>query len=269
MATAWVEHVARPILLYTGDMGAGKSLRQRAIKRLIDPSKPESLRVDSRDLTQLLMHCQVAFFDNLGSLPEWAIDALCRAVTGEGDAKRRLYSDDDDFAYEYRRSILLNGINMPADRPDFTDRLLPIELERIPDDRREEEAAIWARLADAHPALLAALASLLSGAIARLDGVTLRRKPRLADWGRWAAAVYEAAGWGVDQFERDWAIVVERQQVAAVEGSPVAQALLRWFEDRSSWSGTASDLLQALTPVAEVLGLRLAEVTGLARAATL
>jgi len=99
------------------------------------------------------------------------------------------------------------------------------------------------------------LASLLSRAIARLDDVRLRRKPRLADWGRWAAAVYEAAGWGADQFERDWQLVVERQQAAAVEGSPVAQALLRWFEDRSSWSGTASDLLQALTPVAEELGL--------------
>jgi len=130
MATAWLEHVARPILLYTGDWGAGKSLRQRTIKRQLDPTKPESLPVDSCGQTQLIMHCQIALFDNLGSLPEWAVDALTTtSPTNTG-------------------AILLNGINLPVDRPDCTGRLLPVKLERIPDDRREEEAAIWARQAD-------------------------------------------------------------------------------------------------------------------------
>ncbi|MBX6754519.1 MAG: hypothetical protein IRY86_09825 [Thermorudis peleae] len=255
LATAWLPHVARPSLLYTGDWGAGKSLRQRAIKRLLDPTKPESLRIDSRDLTQLLMHCQIGLFDNLGALPDWAIDTLCRAVTGEGDARRRLYTDEDDLAFEYKRALLLNGINVPADRPDFTDRLLPVELERIPDDRREEETAIWARLTAEQPRVLAALADILSAAIAQLPRVQLRRKPRLADWGRWAAAVYEALGWGVVQFERDWALIVEKQQAAAVEGSPVAQAVLRFMADRHRWRGTASELLAALEPVALELGL--------------
>jgi hypothetical protein len=229
---AWLPHVARPILPYLGDWGSGKTLRQRVIKRLLDPSKPESIRLDAREVIQKLAHCQVALLDNLGSIPEWAIDTLCRAVTGEGDAKRRLYTDEEDVVFEFRRAILLNGINPPADRPDFTDRLLPVELERIPDDQREEEAAIWTRFAARHAAWLGAIAALLSRAMRVYFTIQPKRLPRLADWGRWAMAVYEAAGWGVAQFAEDWALVVERQQSAAIEGSPVAQALLRWLEGR-------------------------------------
>lgn len=252
---AWLPHIARPILLFTGDWGAGKTLRQRVIKRLLDPTKPESIRLDPREIVQKLAHCQVALLDNLGSIPEWAIDTLCRAVTGEGDSKRRLYTDEDDVVFEFRRAILLNGINPPADRPDFTDRLLPVELERIPDDRRQEEAAIWTQLAARHAVWLGAIATLLSRAMQAYPAIQAKRLPRLADWGRWAMAVYEAMGWGAAQFERDWASVVERQQSAAVEGSPVAQALLRWMDTRESWRGTASELLSELEPVADELSL--------------
>src|SRR5690554_2574518 len=111
--------MALPMLPYTGDWGSGKTVRQLAIKRLLARTKPESNRLDARELTQKLTHCQVALLDNLGSLPEWAIDALCRAVTGEGDSMRRLYTVDEDIVIEYQRAILLNSINPPADLSDY------------------------------------------------------------------------------------------------------------------------------------------------------
>ena len=165
LALAWLPHVARPILLFVGDMGSGKTLRQRIIKRLLDPAKLESIRLDAREIIQKLAHCQIALLDNLGSIPEWAIDTLCRAVTGEGDSKRRLYSDEEDVVFEFKRAILLNGINPPADRPDLNDRLLPVPLERIPDEERREEEAIWELFARRHATWLGALATLLSAAM--------------------------------------------------------------------------------------------------------
>ncbi len=255
VALAWFPHIARPILAFTGDWGAGKTLRQRLIKRLLDPSKPESIRLDPRELVQKLAHCQIALLDNLGSLPDWGIDALCRAVTGEGDAKRRLYTDEEDVVFEFRRAIMLNAINMPADRPDFADRLLPVELERISDAHRQEEAAIWARFTERHGVWLGALATLLSHALRIYPTLRPERLPRLADWGRWAMAVYEALGWGAAQFAADWATIVEKQHAAAIEGSPVAQALLYWMSSRSHWRGTSSQLLEELVPTAEKLQL--------------
>ncbi len=177
-------------------------------------------------------------------------------MTGEGDSKRRLYSDDEDIIYELRRLVLLNGINPPADRPDFTDRCLPIELERLDDSQRMPEERLWASVALEHPQWLGAMLTLLSKALACWPHVKLSRFPRLADWGTFAAAIYEAASEGAETFLTDWDSVVRTQHQAVVEGSPVALALLTFMDRREYWSGTASQLYDQLMSVVE--GLKLA-----------
>lgn len=256
VVTGWLPHVARPILLLFGPQGSRKTTTQRLIKRLLDPTKPEMIRLDPRDLLQKAMHRQVVLIDNVSELPNWAADVLCRLVTGEGDAKRRLYTDDEEVLYELQRLVLLNGINPPTDRPDFQDRCLILELERPPETERREEEEIWALFREEHPRWLGALFDLLGKAIALRPGVKPGRLPRLADWGRWAAAVYEAMGWGVGRFVRDWEAAVARQHRAVVEGDPVAEALLAFMEGKQGrWSGSVSELLEELAPVAESLHL--------------
>jgi hypothetical protein len=39
--------------------------------------------------------------------------------------------------------------------------------------------------------------------------IKLSRRPRLADWGEYAAAVYEVMGWGAEQFLSDWNEIVK------------------------------------------------------------
>jgi putative DNA primase/helicase len=251
---ALLPHVARPMLLFTGPQGSGKTTRQRHFKRLLDPTKPESLRLDQRDFVQKVAHAQIVLFDNLTVLPDWAIDSFCRLVTGEADSKRVLYSDDQDFIYELRRLVLLNGINVPADRPDFADRLLPIDLPRIEDMDRVEEDALSAKFFANHAAWLGAIFSLLSKTIAKRQLVRPPRLPRLADWGRWAAAVYAAMGEEDGQFWLDWQQVVKRQHAAAIEGSPLAQVVIAFMKDRSEWKGAPGRLYEALCPLAEQLG---------------
>lgn len=248
-------HVARPILLLIGPQGSGKTTTHRLIKRTLDPGRPETIRLDPRDAIQKSSHCQVAFFDNASHLQDWAIDILCRLVTGEGDSKRRLYTDDEDVIYELKRLVLLNGINPPADRPDFTDRCLPIELERLEDHERMEEGKLWAYVDQEHPRWLGALFDLLAKALAVRPTLQLPWLPRLADWGTYAAAVYEAAGYKAETFLTDWRTVVEKQHQSVIEGSPVAQALLELMADREAWIGTVSQLYADLTGPGERLKL--------------
>jgi len=123
-------------------MGSGKITLGRLIKRLFDPTAPETVRLDPRDFLQKAAHSYVVMLDNQNSLPEWAADTLCRLVTGESDSKRALYTDDEDAIVGMLRAVILNGINTPSDRPDVQDRTLPIELERIPDkDRRDPKGS--------------------------------------------------------------------------------------------------------------------------------
>lgn len=250
-ACGLLPHVARPILLTTGAMGSGKTTLHRIVKRLLDPTTPETIRIDPRDALQKAAHCAVVLCDNLSGLSDWQVNAVCRWVTGEGDSKRVLYTDDDDFIVEIKRLVLLNGINPPADRADFLDRCLCVELERIPDDRRKAERDIWAAFDLEHARWLGCLFDLLSAAMRRKEKLRLSRLPRLADWGEWMAAVYEAAGWGVETFFADWSGNVEAQQTAVLDGSTFAQVVLAFMSDKNEWTGTPSDLLSALQKTAE------------------
>jgi hypothetical protein len=201
------------------------------------------------------MHAYIVMLDNQNTIPEWAADTLCRLVTGEADSKRRLYTDDEDFIIELRRVVLLNGINVPTDRGDVLDRSLVVELERIPDGDRKTEEQIWELFTREHPGLLGALFDVLSRAIALKPSIELSRRPRLADWGEYAASVYEVMGWRAEQFLEDWDEVVKVQNQATLDGSPVAQCVLKFMEDKDEYTATSSEMHSKLKVVAASLGV--------------
>jgi len=255
LITLPLEHVGRPIFNASGAMGSGKTSIQRLIKRLLDPTAPETVRFDPRDFLQKAMHAYIVMLDNQNTIPEWAADTLCRLVTGEADSKRRLYTDDEDVIIELRRAALLNGINVPTERGDVLDRSLVVELERIPDGDRKTEEQIWERFDAEHPGLLGALFDVLSQVIALKPSIKLSRRPRLADWGEYAAAVYEVMGWGAEMFLKDWDEVVRVQNQATLDGSPVAQAIIKFMEDEVEYTATSSEMHSKLKVVAAQLGV--------------
>jgi hypothetical protein len=85
--------------------------------------------------------------------------------------------------------------------------------------------------------------------------LALSRRPRLADWGEYAAGVYEALGWGAEQFLEDWDGVVKVQNQGTLDGSPVAQTILSFMEDRGEYAGPASDLHAKLGNQAEEINI--------------
>jgi hypothetical protein len=258
LVTLPLEHVGRPIFNASGAMGSGKTTIQRLIKRLLDPTAPETVRFDPRDFLQKAMHAYIVMLDNQNTIPEWASDTLCRLVTGEADSKRRLYTDDEDFIIELRRAALLNGINVPTDRGDVLDRSLVVELERISDGDRKTEEQLWERFEEEHPKLFGALFDILSRAIALKPSLKLSRRPRLADWGEYAAAVYEVMGWGSETFLNDWDEVVKVQNQATLDGSPVAQAIIKLMEEHEECSATSSKMHALLKEIAEAQGVDVA-----------
>jgi hypothetical protein len=96
---------------------------------------------------------------------------------------------------------------------------------------------------------------VLSKAIALKPSIELSRRPRLADWGEYAAAAYEVMGWGAETFLDDWDEVVRVQNQATLDGSPVAQAIIRFMEDKEEYTATSSELHSKLKVVAAQLGV--------------
>jgi ABC-type oligopeptide transport system ATPase subunit len=232
-------------------MGSGKSTAGRVVKRLLDPTGNEAVTIDRRDFLQKAAHCYILMLDNQNSLPEWFQDTLCRLVTGESDSKRVLYSDDEDLVWSMQRAVLLNGINPPSDRGDVQDRTLPIELERLDKRKRLPEDDFWMQFSLKHPELLGAVFDALAGALRKRHTVQLEERPRLADWGLYAAALYESQGWGVGTFVEDWRGVEETQQQGTLDGSIVAQAVILYMKDKDRVELSAAKLHAAIESRAE------------------
>lgn len=256
IVTALLSEISRPILLFTGEPGAGKTTLQKLIKRLLDPGEPESFRFgDMRDAMQKGMHCQIGVMDNLSAMTVDQIDMACRWVTGDADSKRKNYTDDEDVVYKFKRQLLMNGTNRPASRADFLDRCLPVEMKTIPKSERMTEKELCKLLEEHHSEWLGAIFTLLSKALAIKPTLKLKERERLADWDEYAHAIFKVLG-KEEAYADDRRIINERQQQAVFDASPVAQAIVSFMSSKEDlWKGTAAKLLEELRKEAAKLSL--------------
>ncbi len=240
-----LDNIPHPVVLLVGEQGSGKSTAALVLAGLLDPS-PAQLRKAPRDVeswTTAAAGSWVVAVDNLSALPDWLSDALCRAVTGDGDVRRRLYSDGDLHVVAFRRCVLLNGIDLGAVRDDLADRLVTVGLDRIPDRTRRKDADLARQWAATHPRVLGAVLDLTVRVLWALPAVELPDPPRMADFAFVLAAV--DAVLGTDGLARYRALAGELAADAA-SADPVLTAIAQRIT--SSFTGTAAELLTAITP---------------------
>jgi hypothetical protein len=234
-----------PLLALLGEQGTGKSTATRLIVEVLDPS-PVPLRSAPRDEDQWSVAAAsswVVGLDNLSGVAPWFSDALCRAVTGAGNIRRRLFTDDDVAILAFRRAVVANGIDFGDVRGDLADRMLAVELQVIPDDARRTEADVEMR-AEERAAVLGGLLDLAVDVLGVFPGVRLERLPRMADFARVVAAVDQVRG--TDSLNR---YLNQRGALAetVVEGDQFATEIRELLTANPHWEGTATELLAALT----------------------
>jgi hypothetical protein len=191
----------------------------------------------------------VLAFDNVSRLPAWISDTLCRLATGGGFAVRQLYTDQDEVLFDATRPVILNGIEDIVTRPDLADRALLLTLEPIPEEHRRPEAKLWAAFEAERPRILGALLKAVAHGLRRLPETRLPKLPRMADFALWAAAC-EPALWPRGTFMAAYGRNLEDAVANVIEADPVAATVGSFMGTRTVWTGTASELLDALLPVA-------------------
>lgn len=105
-----------PVLILQGRQGPAKSTVARILRSLVDPST-SPIRTppkEERDLAIAARSAQVVAFDNLSGLPDWLSDAICKLSTGGGFTARKLYTDDEEELFVFKRPVILNGIDAIA-----------------------------------------------------------------------------------------------------------------------------------------------------------
>lgn len=252
LASCFVPDVPHPALVLFGEKGAAKSTTLRFARCLIDPSKLGLLSLPHPgELVQQLSHHYAAFYDNVGTISRSVSDSLCRAVTGEGSSKRKLYSDDEDVVYNFRRCIALNGINNQVEAADLLDRSILIELKRVPNEERIREEELNAAFDVDLPYILAGIFDALAEARRHIDKVKLEKLPRMADFALWGFTIAEALGYGGHFFLEAYDANIALQSDEAIEASPVALAIRCFMETRDEWEGSTAELLVELDPIAQ------------------
>lgn len=247
LVTTPLENVPRPIVTFHGPQGSGKSSASNLLRKMLDPSAVDNLAFPKKhdELAQILDHHAMPCFDNLKTVDSASADMLCRAVTGGGFSKRELFSDSEDIIFSFKRPMILNGINIPTHAPDLLDRMMLIELERIPESRRRTETEMWQAFNDAHPRLFGALLDNIAVMLATPIQAQ-KDLPRLADFAQFASSWSRGVHGDGQRFVAIYARNISRQTDEAVESDDVAVAIRGFVTQVRTWEGTPTDLLKAL-----------------------
>ena len=251
-----IDHV---MLILHGEKGSAKSTLQTMIKLLVDPAKPSLLTVhSSRDeFVQQVNHNYVAYYDNIKHVPQWLSDEACKAATGVGNTKRKLYSDDEDIVYEYKRCLGFNGINISLTEPDALDRSVLIELHRIRRESNQVKSKILTDFEELRPRLLGYIFDILSKALSLKDTVKLVELPRMADFAIWGEAVARAMGYKPLEFMNAYYGNIGRQNIEVIDAHPLGLAIVKLcsqLEDsrQVEWFGSITEFSDKLKEIAEL-----------------
>ena len=253
LTIAWLIQALRPrgpypVLALYGEQGSAKSTFSRILKKLIDPSSVllRTAPKNEHDLVISANNAWVLSFDNLSAVQPWLSDAFCRLSTGGGMATRRLYTDSEEVLFDTTRPQIINGITDIVNRHDLADRCISIVLPPIPEERRIPEARLFKQLDAVLPSVLGGLLNAVVVGLKNIGKVELARLPRMADFALWVVAAEPALPWDkgkfLEAYEGNRRDIIEK----TVDTDIFASTVLKWFNGRHSWEGTAADLLAEL-----------------------
>ena len=241
-----------PILILQGEQGSAKSTMEKILRRIVDPSVVlvRTPPRDERDLLIAANNSWVIAYDNLSGIPHWLSDSLCRLATGGGFSTRELYTDSEEIFFEAMRPVILNGIDQLAERADLADRALVLNLPRIVDSDRRDEAHLYAEFEESLPKILGAIFTAISTALSRIDQINLVRKPRMADFAIWATAAEPALSFADGSFMETYDGNRAEARQDLLESDPVAASICSLLDalEEKHWEGSCKELLVRLEP---------------------
>lgn len=253
IVSLFIPDISHPLINTQGGQGTGKTKAASTIKKIADPSKVDVFIPphDRRELVQTLYHHYFCVFDNLSNIPDWFSDILSIAVTGGGQSKRKLYSDDEDVIYNYKRCICLTGINMCIEKSDLLDRSILIQFDRIPPEKRKEEAELIRQFENEKPLILGAIFDALSKAMKIYPSIKIEFLPRMADFCRWGCAIAVALGHEAEDFLNAYKVNIQKQHQEVINVNTLAQAIITFMKDKKVWTGLVGDLYKKLKKLAD------------------
>jgi len=251
LVTAMIPDIPHAALYISGEPGTAKSGAMDTLVRILDPSKLTKLALpkDEKTWGQTVRNAWVLPFENVSEIKEWLSDRMCMVVTGSGDVDRALYSDDDVIVTEARRVLIFNGIDVSGIRSDLAARIIQVQLDPIPNDRRLTEEELRLSEENLYADVFGALLNVLSATLKiKKTGFRPKVLPRMADFALWLACVDQVLGFKTMQY---FVSENDRHQISVASGDSLAEYLVRYLSTRGNDGleppHTAADWVQLLS----------------------
>lgn len=195
----FIPNIPKPLLLFTGEKGNGKTLACSTVQTIVDPTRHANFNVTKKrsDLYAILKSHYCSLLDNISKLSEEMSDTVATAITRASSGGRQLYTDNElhyeNFDY---CAIILAGINNFIFREDLMSRVvhLPLKLENA-GKNRVTEAYLKNKLANDLPYILHEIFITLQKAMKIRESYTnedvakMEFNDRLADYELFARCV--------------------------------------------------------------------------------
>jgi primase-polymerase (primpol)-like protein len=248
LVSCFIPDYPHPAIIIFGAQGAFKSTASKITVKVVDPSLLDVSTMPKKNeaLVQNLDHHYFTFFDNVSHITEDISDGLCRAVTGGGLSKRKFFTDEDDVIFSFKRCIGINGINNVVTRPDLLERSLLIELIRVEDKNRKNEADLYESFDKDLPFILGGIFDALVVALRKRPDITIENPPRMADFAFWGCAIAEALGYTKEQFLNAYKDNSTKQTEMLLGDNIVATAIIHFMDGKDEWQGSSTKLLDLL-----------------------
>ncbi len=234
--------------------GTGKSTLTKLIRSLIDPSYAETSLTPNNEseLKNLLANSSVVCFDNTTVMKESYSDILCGAITGTTDAKRKLFTDNEQVILDLHNIVILNGIDIVPYKSDLAQRSLLFELQRIEKKNRMTDSDFWSRFNQDKPRILGAIFDTLQKAMTILPTLEVDGLERMADAYKEMIAIAMALGISSEEFQVIFESNQKKLQTSYAQNNSFINLVVNFVEHNKRIDKPAGEVYESM--LASIVG---------------
>ena len=261
LVALFLEAYPIPMMIIGGPAGCFKTTTTAFIKRIVDPTgnqKEDNVSNIPQNIDDLILHLYNRYlvsFDNVSNISREQSDVFCRAITGNTNSKRKLYSNDDESILSFTRKIILNGIVPYLDYPDLQTRLLIYDRESVDDKNRLTEEQLNEKFEKLLPNVLGQIFHILKGALFWYKSIKYDIKPktRMSDFEVWGETISRVMGVKDNEFLNAYYNQLNEASISTQDSYPLVTVLEYFMKEQSSYENSAADLHKSLVNIAESL----------------
>ncbi len=250
---------SRPVVLFVGAKGSGKSLAAQRIGCIFHGSRfaLTSLPERQNDFDTILINKPYIALDQVDTRSAWLEERIATAATGGSIEGRLYYTNADLLSLPLDTFMTITSRTPRFRRDDVADRLIILKVDRVSEgtngDQFEQYEKLLRQVIDNRDQIMVEILSALQEitvALAAAKGKEYRTNFRMADFGAWTLAISDYFGFR-PVVEGIYNKLISEQSLYALEDTAIFEPMKEWVAGNPGRPVTLTELCSELERTAE------------------